>query len=149
LKQIVIINGSPKKESDSEKLSLKFLESLRLNHLEYNTTFYKLVEMDIKNCTGCLTCQITGTCSYTDDVPKIKESMKMADFIIFSSPVHISSIFHNFLERSITDLHTFEYLHKPFVNIVSTNGSGEEEVNKYISKIGLLFGMIKVGFIFI
>ena len=35
------------------------------------------------------------------------------------------------------------------LNIVSTNGSGEEEVDKYLTKMGLLFGMVKVGFIYV
>jgi multimeric flavodoxin WrbA len=152
MKNIVIINGSPRKESDSENLALKFAELLKSENLKFNTLIYKLNQMNIKNCTGCLTCKITGLCSQTDDMIIIKDSLRKADFVILSSPVHIShtsSLFQNFLERSITDLHTFEYLGKPFVNIISTNGSGEEEADKYMSKMGLLFGMIKVGFAFI
>jgi len=152
MKNIVVINGSPKSESDSEKLAHKFIEALNLDDSMNNVYFYKLVQMDIKNCTGCLVCKKTGICPLTDDMVKIKDSLKKADFIVFSSPVHIShisSLFHNFLERSITDLHTFEYLGKPYVNIISTNGSGEEEADKYLSKIGLLLGMVKVGFTFI
>ena len=152
MKNIVVINGSPKSESDSEKLAHKFIESLKLDDSINNIQFFKLVQMNIKNCTGCLICKKTGICPQTDDMAKIKDSLKKADFIVFSSPVHIShvsSLFHNFLERSITDLHTFEYLGKPFVNIISTNGSGEEKADKYLSKIGLLFGMVKIGFTFV
>jgi multimeric flavodoxin WrbA len=152
VKKIVIINGSPKNESDSEKLSQKLVESIKVNNLNCNIQFYKLVQMDIKNCTGCLQCKKNGLCSQIDDISKIKESMQKADFVIFSSPVHIShisSIFHNFFERLIIDLHTFEYAGKPFINVVSTNGSGENEVDKFLTKIGLLFGMIKIGFTFI
>ena len=151
-KNVVIINGSPKNESDSEKLALRFVESLKRDNLVINNQAFKLSKMDIKKCTGCLMCKMSGHCPQIDDMSKVKDSLKKADLIIFSTPVHISHIssyFHNFLERSITDLHTFEYSCKPYVNIVSTNGSGEEEVDKYLSKIGLLFGMIKVGFAFI
>ena len=122
MKNIVIVNGSPKKESVSEKLSLKFVESLKLDNKTCKTQVFKLAQMNIKNCTGCLTCKLTGICPQSDDMIKIKNSLREADLIIFSSPVHIShvsSLFHNFLERSITDLHTFEYFGKPFVNIVS------------------------------
>ena len=152
MKNIVIINGSPKKESDSEKLALKFIESLKQNKLNGNIQLFKLSQMNVKNCIGCLKCKNEGICPQNDDMEKIKNALHKADFVIFSSPVHVthvSSIFHNFIERSIVDLHTFEYMNKPFVNIVSTNGSGEEDVDKYLSKIGLLFGMIKVGFTFI
>ena len=111
-----------------------------------------MAEMDIKNCMGCLNCKKTGICFHNDEMNKIKNFIKKADFVIFSTPVHIShisSLFHNFFERSIIDLHTFEYKNKPFLNIVSTNGSGEEEVDKYLTKMGLLFGMIKIGFIYV
>lgn len=151
-KNIVIINGSPRKVSDSEKLALRLVESVKSDNLTVNTQMFKLSQMEIKNCIGCLECKNNGHCSQIDDVNKIKDSLKKADFIIFSTPVHIShisSLFHNFFERSITDLHTFEYWGKPFLNIVSTNGSGEEEADKYLSKIGLLFGMVKVGFAFV
>ena len=152
MKNIVIINGSPKKESDSEKLALNFIESLKQNKLNGNIQLFKLSQMNVKNCIGCLKCKNEGICPQNDDMEKIKNALHKADFVIFSSAVHVthvSSIFHNFIERSIVDLHTFEYMNKPFVNIVSTNGSGEEDVDKYLSKIGLLFGMIKVGFTFI
>ena len=151
MKNIVIISGSPKEESDSEKLANTFLEKLKQNNLTYNTQFIKLSQMNIIICAGCLSCKMTGICPQTDDMLEIKNSLKKTDFVIFCSPVHIShisSFFHIFLERSITDLHTFEYLNKPFLNIISTNGSGEEETDKYLTKIGLLFGMIKVGFTF-
>ena len=152
LRNIVIINGSPKRESDSEKLTQRFLESLKQNKLDANIQLFKLSQMNVKNCLGCLKCKNEGICPQNDDIEKIKSGLHKADFVIFSSPVHVthvSSIFHNFIERSIVDLHTFEYMHKPFVNIVSTNGSGEEDVDKFLTKIGLLFGMIKVGFTFI
>ena len=152
MKNIVIINGSPKKDSISEKLALKFIKALNLDESNYIYDLIKLVEMDIKNCIGCLKCKETGICFHNDEMNRIKDKIKNADLIVFNSPVHIShitSIFHNFFERSIIDLHTFEYKNKPFVNIVSTNGSGEEEVDKYLSKMGLLFGMIKIGFIYI
>jgi multimeric flavodoxin WrbA len=42
-------------------------------------------------------------------------------------------------------MHTFEFIGKPFVSVVSTNGSGEEETIKYIDHTALLLGMIKVG----
>ena len=49
MKNIVVINGSPKNESDSEKLAHKFVETLKLDDLAYNIQFFKLFQMDIKN----------------------------------------------------------------------------------------------------
>ena len=99
-------------------------------------------------CMGCLACKQTGSCVINDDMGLIGKSMSEADFFIFGSPVHftnVSSLYLNFIERSLIPLHTFEYLGKPFITVVTTNGSGEQEVDKFLTKIGLLYGGIKVG----
>jgi multimeric flavodoxin WrbA len=78
----------------------------------------------------------------------IRQSLSGADLVVLSSPVHfnhVSSVFHNFIERSLVDLHVFPYVGTPFVSLVSTNGSGEQDADKFLTKMGLLFGMIKLG----
>jgi hypothetical protein len=53
------------------------------------------------------------------------------------------------LERSLSDLHLFGYLGTPFIIVISTNGSGETDADKYLTKIGRLFGMVKLGMCFV
>jgi len=149
MKKIVAIIGSPKPESQSVTYALvaDFIDSLKKDG-NIDAVNIHISAKNILPCKGCLVCKKTGQCVLDDDMESIRKSMSEADLLIFGSPVHfthVSSVFQNFIERSIVPLHTFEYLGKPFVTAVTTNGSGEQEADKYLSKVGYLFGCIKIG----
>ena len=153
MKKIVAITGSPKPREQSATYALiqDFIGTLKKGNEKIESEIIHLAQRNIKPCTGCLSCKQTGKCVIADDMEAIHKSMNEADLIIFGSPVHfthISSVFMNFIERSMIPLHTFDFLGKPFINIVTTNGSGEQEADKYLSKIGYLCGCIKIGFVF-
>ncbi|HUL39971.1 MAG TPA: flavodoxin family protein [Methanomassiliicoccales archaeon] len=148
MKNVVIISGSPKRESNSLGLALRFCGAIRQNNSDINVETIPLSQSNLLPCKGCMSCTMTGKCQLDDGMASIKEGLKSADVVIFCSPVHFnlaSSVFHNFVERSLVDLHTFEYLGKPVINVLSTNGSGEKDADEYLTRIGLLFGMIKIG----
>lgn len=150
MKKIVAIVGSPKSAEQSVTVSIvnSFLELLIEKNNNIESEVIVLSHENILPCKGCMMCSKNGKCLLNDDFLEIKKKMKDADLLIFASPVHfnhVSSLFQNFVERSLVDLHTFEYIGKPFINFVTTNGSGEKEVNKYLTQIGLLFGAIKIG----
>lgn len=152
MNDIVVINGSPKTDSDSLKYVEKLLDQLKQSNYQFTYKIHQLSKMNIVNCTGCMNCTRNGKCRVDDDIIKIKEDIKESSIVIFSSPVHfnqVSSYFQNFIERSLIDLHLFTYLGKYFGTVISTNGSGEDDVDKYLSKIGYLFGMKKIGTTFI
>ncbi len=150
MKKIIAIVGSPKlpEQSSTVKLINEFFEMIREKYSQIETEIISLAQSDILACKGCMSCTKTGKCVINDELVSIKEKMQTADLLIFGSPVHfnhVSSVFHNFVERLLVDLHTFEFIGKPFVNFVTTNGSGEEDADKYLTKIGLLMGAIKLG----
>ncbi len=151
MNKIVAIVGSPK---PSEQLSSTyavtghFIDELRKLNNDIKAEIIYLHQKNVMPCTGCLSCQRVGKCVIDDDMESIRKHMHDADMLIFGSPVHfglVSSAFQNFVERSLLYLHTFEFLGKPFVNVVTTNGSGEQDADQYLSKIGYLFGCIKIG----
>ena len=150
MKRITAIIGSPKPSGESVtcKLTEMFIEALKNYNDGITAEVICLSQRNIAPCRGCLSCKQTGKCVIDDDMALINKSMSELDLLIFGSPVHfthVSSIFQNYIERSILPLHTFEYLGKPFINVVTTNGSGEQEADKYLSKIGYLYGCIKIG----
>jgi multimeric flavodoxin WrbA len=105
---------------------------------DYNLTF----------CKGCMKCRNTGCCCIEDDLDKIVEKIREADLVILGSPSqisHVSGLYKNFLDRLNIFMHTFEFIGKPFVSVVSAGGSGEKEVLKYINHTATLLGMINVG----
>ena len=150
MKKIAVVVGSPKSQETSVTYSVasSFVEDLKKsgNHVQADIVY--LSALNIACCKGCLVCQHTGECVIRDDMETIKRKIQQADIVVFGSPVHfahVSSVFQSFIERMLIPLHTFDYLGKPFINVVTTNGSGEEEADKYLTKIGLLFGCIKIG----
>lgn len=150
MKKIVAIVGSPKSADQSVTVNIinSFLNLLIEKNKDIQSEVIALSQKNILPCKGCMMCSKNGNCLLNDDFLSIKKEMKSADLLLFASPVHfnhVSSLFQNFLERSLIDLHTFEYIGKPFINFVTTNGSGEKQVGKYLTKIGLLFGSIKIG----
>ncbi|GFZ33203.1 hypothetical protein CSC2_37290 [Clostridium zeae] len=150
MKKIVAIVGSPKPAEQSVTVNIinDFLNLLIKNNKDIQSEVLVLSQKNILPCKGCMLCTKNGNCLLNDDFSLIRKAMKEADLLFFASPVHfnhVSSLFQNFIERSLIDLHTFEHIGKPFVNFITTNGSGEREADKYLTKIGLLFGAIKIG----
>jgi multimeric flavodoxin WrbA len=153
MNNIVAIVGSPKPAKQSRTCSLvnDFINSLRSIYPEIKPEIISLSESNIGQCRGCMTCKKNGRCVINDNLNEVKQTIYNSDMLILASPVHfrhVSSIFQNFIERMLVDLHTFEYLGKPYINMVTTNGSGEDDADKYLTKIGYLLGAVKIGSIF-
>lgn len=153
MSKIVAVIGSPKplNQSITHSLVNDFFSSLKLIDSNFEFEIISLGESNIQQCKGCMTCKKNGRCVINDNLNEIKNKIYSSDMLILASPVHfrhISSVFQNFIERLLVDLHTFEYFGKPYINIISTNGSGEDDADKYLTKIGYLFGAIKIGKIF-
>ena len=53
-----------------------------------NVKVISLKGKDIKYCIGCLSCQNTGRCVISDDVPLIMEKVKNAEVIVFATPIY-------------------------------------------------------------
>ncbi len=46
----------------------------------------RLAEYDIRFCTGCKMCRLTGTCKIDDDLPDLAEKIAACDGVIFGVP---------------------------------------------------------------
>lgn len=149
-KRIVAIIGSEKNRQNSNTVALADLLINKIGNLypEISAEVIVLGEKSIFFCKSCMTCNKTGHCCINDDMSAVVDKMQNADVVILGSPVHIahvSGMYKNFLDRLFMYMHTFEFLGKPFVSLVTTNGSGEEEALKYMNHTALLLGMIHQG----
>ena len=147
---VLIVNGSPKRAdaSNTHRLAARFCEDLRKNVSGLQVDFISLSERDVQPCRGCMTCTLTGTCVIEDELPAIRKTIQDSDLLVLASPVHmrhVSSLFQNLVERFLVDLHTFPYIGKPFCALTTTNGSGEDDALKYLTRVGLLLGAIPLG----
>lgn len=48
----------------------------------------RLSELDIRHCTGCKMCRLTGACKVDDDLPGLAEKMARSDGVIFGVPAY-------------------------------------------------------------
>jgi multimeric flavodoxin WrbA len=85
--KVIGVEGSPRKNGNTEKLVKTILESASGNGAE--TKFYKLTEMNISHCLGCFNCRETGTCVTNDDIQLLHKEIQSSDVIIFGSPVYM------------------------------------------------------------
>lgn len=46
----------------------------------------RLHDMEVRFCTGCNMCQLTGTCKIQDDLPALAQLISEADGVIFGTP---------------------------------------------------------------
>jgi multimeric flavodoxin WrbA len=53
---------------------------------------FNLFDLDVKHCTGCLSCFKTGECIIKDDMEKLYDAANRADVLVFTTPVYFNSV---------------------------------------------------------
>jgi multimeric flavodoxin WrbA len=56
------------------------------------TGFIKLIDLDIRPCTGCGTCRATGVCVQADDMDEVIDAIQAADALVLGSPVYMGQV---------------------------------------------------------
>ncbi|MBQ9247028.1 MAG: flavodoxin family protein [Ruminococcus sp.] len=139
MKNILIISSSIRNKSNSELLAQQALKGALAagNHAELIT----LKEKDIRFCKGCLACQKTMKCVIRDDVAEIAEKVKMADVLVFVTPIYyyeLSGQLKTLLDR-LNPLYPQEY---SFRNVYLMTTSAEEGDEVVETAVGGLKGWI-------
>lgn len=91
LTKILIINSSPRKQSNSRILAAKVAEgATRKGH---SVKTIEIGRANIRPCMACGTCQKNpGKCIIKDDMAGFYCNLAEADILIFSSPIYFYSI---------------------------------------------------------
>jgi len=84
--KIIGIEGSPRKNGNTEKLVKKILAGVE--EAGGKTEFLKLADLSIKFCQGCGSCRATGECVIKDDMDRVIEAIQQSDAIVLGSPVY-------------------------------------------------------------
>lgn len=93
-KKVLILNGSPRKTSDTMQLTRAFLKGMDASG-EFETEIINIIEKNVKPCLGCFGCWHTdaGEClQRDDDMNEILAKYKEADIIIWSFPLYFYSL---------------------------------------------------------
>jgi len=86
-KNIVVLAGSPRKVSSTDRLAAAFIEGAK--EAGHDVTMFRVADMKIGSCLGCAHCfQETGVCVQKDDMQTILDALRKADTVVLASPVY-------------------------------------------------------------
>lgn len=88
--KILVLNGSPKKKSDTMHITNAFLAGFTENTND-EVEIIHVIQKNIKPCLGCFTCWKTKDeirCVHKDDMAEILEKERNADMLIWSFPLY-------------------------------------------------------------
>jgi multimeric flavodoxin WrbA len=85
--KILGIDGSPRKNGNTEKLVKTILQGAEANGAE--TRHYKVARMNISPCFGCMDCRESGICIHEDDMTPLYDEIQSSDAIVIGSPVYM------------------------------------------------------------
>jgi len=101
MKNILLINGSPREDGNTKILSEAFVtRSIQKRNIVKK---YNIPDLNISGCKDCGKCFIDGIpCIIKDDFDEIIDEIIKADVIVFSAPVFFYSVpgqLKNFIDR--------------------------------------------------
>jgi len=148
--KLLIIHGSPRKNSNTIKVTDEFLKHLKTLIPNLEITTYALPQKNIQPCKGCYNCLRKGLkyCPHKDDLNMIYEQMKNANGIILTSPVyimHVTAQMKQFLDRLSPLCHRPEFYYHHGMAIVTTGGIGEKIGGKYLKDLLTIWGCQSSG----
>ena len=87
--RILVLNGSPKKKSDTFRLTEAFLRGLNKDDA-HEVNVIDVIDKDIAPCRGCFGCwqNMDGHCVIDDDQNGILDLYRTSDVIIWSFPLY-------------------------------------------------------------
>lgn len=154
MKKVLAFNGSPRPSGNTAHLLKAFLSGVEENSVL--PELYHPHKLNLKECTGCLRCNVLKRCSLReDDWEKISSKIVEADVLVFGSPIyfhHVPSSLKKMLDRfrslvhvRVTEdglIHTpYHEWNKDIVLILSLGASHIDDAQpvidlfSYISKI--------------
>ena len=103
--KVLVLNGSPKKKSDTFRMTEAFLRGLNKNQ-EHEVQIVNVIDKKIAPCRGCFGCwqKLDGHCVIEDDQNALLDEYRSADIIIWNFPLYcygMPSHLKAFLDRTI------------------------------------------------
>lgn len=87
--KILVLNGSPKKQSDTMQLTNSFLEGI-CSVSDTEVEIVNVIEKEIRPCTGCFGCWAKGDgkCVINDDQNMLLDKYTKADMVLWNFPLY-------------------------------------------------------------
>ena len=117
---IVVINGSPRKDGNTAKMCQAFVDGAKSTTDEISVEIVNLYDVDFKGCRSCFACKLKdaktyGKCVVKDPITQVLSKAASADILVLGSPIYlmdISAQMKAFLERLIFPYATYEVGYK-------------------------------------
>ncbi|MBN8048488.1 flavodoxin family protein [Paraclostridium bifermentans] len=90
MSEVLIINGSPRKNKNCSAVVKSIIKNLDENKVTYKV--FDIYDMNIEYCTACGFCEKTGFCKFKDDMTPMYDMFDKAKGTIVVSPVHFDCI---------------------------------------------------------
>lgn len=152
---VLAFNGSPRRNGNTSLLLEELLRGVR----ESGGQAQELVaeELHLKNCRGCLRCNVLRRCALRgDDWPGLSQRILAADALVFASPVyfhHLSSPLKKLLDRFRSFINVritpegishipWEVWNKKFVLLLCMGSSDQADAAPVIDLFGFMTGML-------
>ena len=90
MSEILIINGSPRKNKNCASIINSITEKLDESKITYKV--FNIYDMNIEYCTACGFCEKTGFCKFKDDMTPMYDMFNKSKGTIVVSPVHFDCI---------------------------------------------------------
>ena len=87
--KILVLNGSPKKKSDTMRLTEAFLRGMSAEATQDVKTL-RAIDLQVKPCLGCFGCWRPGAagCVQHDDMEQVLQDFLEAELVLFSFPLY-------------------------------------------------------------
>ena len=146
MRQVIAINGSPRKTTTH-----RLLESIAdlLEAHDVKVTILNLRDHRIDDCIGCEQCiRKTSRCFQADDAQEILDRIVASDGVILASPVylmHITGRLKSLIDKTASWVHRPPLVGKPMISVATTAGAGLMDVQKYLERIAMQWGLHPTG----
>lgn len=106
-KKIYIINGSPRRNRNTDKMCKSFAAGVE--QAGGSAEIIDLYNIDFKGCRSCFACKLrngknAGRCAYPDGLTRVLDKVSHGGGIVFASPIYfgeVTGVMKSFLERLI------------------------------------------------
>lgn len=143
---IVIINGSPRKEGATSQI-LHLIEEKLLSYDDVKIEYYDLTDLDIRMCIGCCACYKNGKCHINDDAEMLSDNISAADGLIIGSPTYasnVSGILKLFIDRGHFVIEQLLY-GKYAISVSTGENYGSNDTSRVLNKLMQYSGALLTG----
>lgn len=142
-KKILVLEGSPRKKSNTAALSDCFIKGAEESG-HYIERIY-IREQKIGGCLGCGACHANGgSCVQQDDMKKVYDAITEAEVIVFSTPVYFYSWTAQ-MKAALDRMFALEtsLSHKTFYLIITGEAPEEQYMENMVNSYRLFIGCFR------